>query len=150
MCCPNTPFKYYIAKLLIPEDARRSCALGSKCRCDKATVLAIYPIKHIDIGENDSNKDDDFYYIDTYQKSIERGYIKSNNRNIFVSPFSYYLGYDFVEYRVGRGVSVDDFDDNRYIECSNGIHFFLTLRDLYTQYDDDLSSIFDGSKIYGN
>ena len=30
-----------IIKLLIPEDAKRSCALSNKCRCDKAKVLDI-------------------------------------------------------------------------------------------------------------
>lgn len=29
-------------------------------------------------------------------------------------------------YRVGEVVSVDDFDDNRWIECTTGIHFFIT------------------------
>ena len=32
---------------------------------------------------------------------------------------------DFV-YRVGEIVRVDDFDDNRWNECSRGIHFFIT------------------------
>ena len=31
---------------------------------------------------------------------------------------------DFV-YRVGEIVSVDNFDDNRWNECSTGIHFFM-------------------------
>ena len=31
---------------------------------------------------------------------------------------------DFV-YKVGEVVSVDDFDDNRWSECSTGIHFFM-------------------------
>ena len=29
-------------------------------------------------------------------------------------------------YRVGETVSVDDFDDNRWNECAQGIHFFIT------------------------
>ena len=32
---------------------------------------------------------------------------------------------DFV-YEVGKTVVVDDFDDNRWNECSTGIHFFIT------------------------
>ena len=31
---------------------------------------------------------------------------------------------DFV-YKVGEIVSVDDFDENRWNECSTGIHFFI-------------------------
>lgn len=36
-------------------------------------------------------------------------------------------GYDeeFI-YEVGKTVFVDDFDDNRWNECSTGIHFFIT------------------------
>ena len=30
------------------------------------------------------------------------------------------------EYKVGEIVKVDDFDDNRWNECSTGIHFFIT------------------------
>lgn len=29
-------------------------------------------------------------------------------------------------YEVGKTVSVDDFDENRWHECSTGIHFFIT------------------------
>lgn len=29
-------------------------------------------------------------------------------------------------YKVGQTVSVDDFDENRWSECSTGIHFFIT------------------------
>ena len=40
---------------------------------------------------------------------------------------------DFV-YRVGEIVRVDDFDDNRWRECSRGIHFFIT-RDEAVRYN---------------
>ena len=32
--------------------------------------------------------------------------------------------YQFI-YRVGEIVKVEDFDDNRWNECSTGIHFFV-------------------------
>lgn len=38
------------------------------------------------------------------------------------------------EYRVGEIVRVDDFDDNRWRECSRGIHFFMT-RDEAVRYN---------------
>ena len=39
-------------------------------------------------------------------------------------------GYDeeFI-YEVGKTVFVDDFDDNRWNECSTGIHFFITRKE---------------------
>lgn len=39
--CFNNRQKRVIVKLLIPYDAKRSSALGRKCRCDKAIVLEI-------------------------------------------------------------------------------------------------------------
>ena len=32
-------------------------------------------------------------------------------------------------YKVGEIVSVDDFDDNRWNECSTGIHFFINFQE---------------------
>ena len=38
------------------------------------------------------------------------------------------------EYKVGETIEIKDFDENRWNECSAGIHFFLT-RDEAVQYD---------------
>lgn len=38
------------------------------------------------------------------------------------------------EYKVGETIEIKDFDENRWKECSTGIHFFLT-RDEAVQYD---------------
>lgn len=45
-------------------------------------------------------------------------------------PSSYYR---FFVYRVGETVEVDDFNDDRWNECSNGIHFFLS-REMAVKY----------------
>ena len=82
-----------LAKLEIPEDAKRLSATGRKCRCDKARVLAIY---------------------DENGKEIEKAY--SMNKNSF-------------EYRVGEIVTPDSFDEDRWNECSHGIHFFITRKE---------------------
>ena len=37
-------------------------------------------------------------------------------------------------YKVGETVSVSDFDENRWNECSTGIHFFIT-RDEAVKYN---------------
>ena len=80
----------YIVKLLILEDAKRSSATTSKCRCDKAKVLEI---KDINTGE-------------------------------LMNEITSTYDHNFV-YKVGEIVSVDDFDENRWNECSTGIHFFM-------------------------
>ena len=82
-----------IVKLLIPEDAKRSSATRRKCRCDKAVVLAIEPIRGDDT---------------TCETKIA------------------YSKYDTsFTYEVGKTVSVEDFDDDRFKECAPGIHFFV-------------------------
>ena len=79
-----------IIKLLILDDAKRSSATTSKCRCDKAKVLEI---KDINTGE-------------------------------LMNEITSTYDHNFI-YKVGEIVSVDDFDDNRWNECSTGIHFFV-------------------------
>lgn len=79
-----------VAKLMIPEDARRSSATTNKCRADKAVVLGIY-------GKNGKE----------YDSGV------SSYDNAFV-------------YTVGKTVIADKYDDDRWNECSNGIHFFVT------------------------
>lgn len=101
MACPETGSfigwkkagRDFIIKLEIPEDAKRSSAIGSrKCRCNKSKVLSI---ENIDGTPADVTEASSFY-----------------------DP-------DFI-YKVGETVEVPDFDENRYHECSNGIHFFVT------------------------
>ena len=89
----------YIVKLLVCEDAKRSSATTLKCRCSKATVLAI---------ENcDGTKAD----IKT---------VLSNHDSSFV-------------YTIGETIEVKDFDEDRFNECSSGIHFFIA-RELAVKY----------------
>lgn len=82
-----------IAKLLIPEDAKRSSGTSRKCRASKAVVLAIYNMNGKEISEGQS-----LYYG------------------------------DFI-YRVGETVYPDCWDEDRWNECSNGIHFFVTRKE---------------------
>lgn len=85
----------YIIKLEIPEDAKRSSATSTKCRCDKAKVLCI---------EKRGGAPTDV-------KSVSSDY----DRNFI--------------YTVGETVCVNDFDDDRFNECSTGIHFFVNRKD---------------------
>ena len=79
-----------IAKLLIPENAKRCSATGRKCRSDRAIVLAIY--------DRDGNA------IESESSARTPGFI----------------------YKVGEEIVPDSFDDDRWNECSHGIHFFIT------------------------
>ena len=101
MVCPETGLIIcwkkalgdFIIKLEIPEDAKRSSAIGSrKCRCNKAKVLSIE-------------------YLDGTPAEVTSVHSKHYP--------------DFI-YKVGETVEVPDFDENRFRECSTGIHFFMT------------------------
>ena len=83
----------FIVKLEIPEDAKRSSAIGSrKCRCNKAKVLSI------------ENLDGTPAEVTEVHSQYETGFI----------------------YTLGETVEEELFDENRFIECSTGIHFFMT------------------------
>ena len=81
----------YIVKLFIPSDAKRLSATGRKCRCDKATVVAI---------EN----------------------IDGTTADITEVPSDYNFSFKYV---LHGHVSVDNFCEDRWKECSSGIHFFI-------------------------
>ena len=86
-----------IAKILIPEHAKRSSATTRRCRCSEALVVEI----------------------------------KDRNGNNVDEGLSYYPDRSGCEllYKVGETVYPDGFDEDRWNECSNGIHFFMTRRE---------------------
>ena len=84
-----------LVKLEIPEDAKRSSATSSKCRCDKAKVISITDLD----GSNPINE------IENTAQAHH------------------------VTYKVGAMVFPDSFDENRWEECSHGIHFFINKQD---------------------
>ena len=89
-----------IAKLKIPEHAKRSSATTLKCRSSEAIVLAIY-----------EKVKDEWVNVDNGYSSYKK---------------------DF-KYEVGETVKVDNFDEDRWNECSSGIHFFIS-REMAEQY----------------
>jgi hypothetical protein len=79
-----------LVKLLIPEDVQRnSCITGRKCRCSKATVLAMW--------DADGNEVNEAFGI-----------------------------FNDCHYSVGAETLPDTYNPDPRIECSNGIHFFIT------------------------
>lgn len=114
-----------IVKLEIPEDAKRSSALERKCRCDKAKVLGIYEINQylspVGVRENG--------VLDT----ILRKHIgdKLSDETVAYSKFAFVPGrsVDPFPYKVGQWVYPDEWDDNRFDECSHGIHFFINAQE---------------------
>jgi len=90
--------KYYIVTLKIPEDARRTSAVGSiKCRCDKAEVMAIEQI---------DGKEDEEPVTEVCSLRDLR-----------------------FKYRLCETVTEPNYDGNRSVECSRGIHFFMSKLD---------------------
>lgn len=85
-----------IVKLLILNTAKRSSGTTRKCRCSEAEVLDIQNVEF-----------DGLSIAGTVQEAF------SDHDPEFV-------------YKIGETVRVEDFDDNRWNECSTGIHFFIT------------------------
>lgn len=80
-----------IAKLLIPEEARRSSATGRKCRAEYVDVIEIQTIS----GE-------------PLQEAAEPWQVEP-----------------CIKYESGKRVYADAWDEDRWNECSHGIHFFI-------------------------
>lgn len=99
-----------ICKLYIPENSKRSSAFGNKCRCEYAIVDSIYLLdeKHVN----------------------KKLYIGPNVAA--KPPLWNNLG---TEYRVGCECISDHFNENRWIECSSGIHFFMTEEEAMELYE---------------
>ena len=114
-----------IVKLEIPEDAKRSSALGRKCRCDKAKVLGIYDIKQY-LDPVGARKDE---VIDTILR--RRIGDELSDETVAYSKFAFVPGRseDPFPYKVGQWVYPDKWDDNRFDECSHGIHFFINAQE---------------------
>ena len=80
ICCPSDgafigwkKASDKIVKLLIPEDAKRSSALGRKCRCSKAVVLGIEECDGTDSKLNEvcSNYNKNFIYVVNKTVSVD-------------------------------------------------------------------------------
>ena len=88
-----------LVKLQIPEDAKRLSATTNKCRCDKAIVLDIIKLDNAD------------------------GTMKETDEHL-PEVYSTY-DHDFC-YKIGETVTPRmPFDEDRWEECSSGIHFFI-------------------------
>lgn len=99
--------RFALVRLRIPEDAKRSSGYGSnKCRCSKAQVLDIWPV-----WQNDNRGYELYNFLDA-----DHGYSWWNPH---------------FEYHKGETVSVPDFDECWWDVCSRGIHFFMTVRDVF-------------------
>lgn len=128
----NTYASVVIVKLKIPAKAKRSSALGRKCRCSEAKVVAIYDTTHARYafgpGPAEFVKDRgivgvDFVWRNSLGKKLDPNVVASSNIATRAK------GLFPVRYKVGETVRADKWDDNRFNECSNGIHFFTNLQD---------------------
>ena len=96
--------KNVLIKLEIPSDASRSSATTRKCRCNKAKVLDIVELN---------------------------GYNKTDNH---LDKYDHYAYSQNTLYEVDEMVYPDSYDENRWNECSNGIHFFMSEHDAIMYY----------------
>lgn len=105
--------KPVLVKLEIPKNAKRSSANSYKCRANMAKVLGFIGLKY--------SEDRDGYDI--------VGAIKLKADQCVQS------GYDSkFTYPLGQTLKVDNFDEDRWSECSTGIHFFMN-KEMARYYD---------------
>jgi len=95
----------FILKLLISDGtARTASVVGRKCRAAKALTLEVYD-----------------------RPSFPTKSVLSRRRMITDLSKIYHGTHDYsITYCVGKETLPDHYDDNPLIECTNGIHFFLT------------------------
>ena len=94
-----------LCKLKIPKDALRTSGIGNKCRASKVKVLKIIGVENPQINE-----------------------LRRTTGKKYKAGFS--INYPKFKYEVGKVVEpLDDFDPNRFHECSSGIHFFMSKQD---------------------
>lgn len=106
--------EYVIAKLLIPEDAKRSSGTTRKCRASKVKVLDMYYMN------NKNKKCEEAYnafhsYCNYCSCNCEK--CELNAHDIFLKG---------TVYKIGKTIESDYFDENRWNKCTHGIHFLLT------------------------
>ena len=114
----NDDHKWYLAKLYIPEDAKRVSHIESKkCRCDKAKVIYIYNLKT--------------------KKLVKR----VNLSTLIPSMTSEGMMLKDTLYKTGEYVYPDSFDDNRLDGCTHGIHFYANKIDLLNSFPHNEDNI---------
>lgn len=119
--CRDNGGNNVIVTLRIPAHAKRSSAWGNKCRCSEAVVE---DIRKIEYYTNESRKDD-ICCIISYKPRI----MQSTSKQIKSARTKIRYGICIKQpltYLLGQTVVPDSFDPNRFNECSNGIHFFMT------------------------
>ena len=118
--CRDNGGNNVIVTLRIPAHAKRSSAWGDKCRCSEAIVEDIRKIEYY----TDDFCKDAYGNIINYKSRI----IQSTSKQIKSARTidRYYRDIKPLTYLLGQIVVPDSFDPNRFNECSNGIHFFMT------------------------
>lgn len=101
----NTGYGVIMAKLFIPEDAKRINPLNqNKCRSDKAKVLGFYSL----CAGKTTN----------VSKEIEE---MGGAESVFNPYFTYH---------VGQMAVADDFNDHPLEECGEGINFYMSVEEV--------------------
>lgn len=117
--------RWAIVKLRIPKDAYRSCAgiqNKRKCRASSVYVEAIYEIKGIHTNKIEYSDRTPAFCPALVSNEMDLVPITEFYNSCFNAH-----GYD-TNYVVGKEIKADEWDSNRFAECTHGIHFFLNLK----------------------
>ena len=99
-----------ILKIRIPTDAKRSSAFSNKCRCSKAVPLEVY--------------------------DLQGNVVKPKGKLYSFCLSLFKIQATPLEYVIAKEVYSDKWDEDRFNECSNGIHFFMKMEEAQRYYGD--------------
>ena len=127
-------YNRYFIKLRIPKDAKiikglNECysTYGTKYRCNKAEVIGIYKVNP-EMFSEEALKDTTF---DWYEILLDKYdiLVPANDETVR----SMYDGKFF--YQVGKKITPEkEFNDDPYVTCGSGIHFFKNYKSLLKTY----------------
>lgn len=124
----KSTFDIGIVKLRIPEEAKRVSPYFTsiKCRCDMAFVEEIKRIRvQRDTCIIDCCSSGITHCNMTYYKTDDGDFVYTNmGYSYYDSKFKYIVG--------NKPIIVRNFDEDRWHECTNGIHFFMTPEEAVT------------------
>lgn len=118
-------FDIGIVKLRIPKDAKRVSPYSGKgkCRCDKAFVEEIWKM-HACKGYVDEQYDK--IACSTFDTSCSLHYYKNDDGSRVLADGGLSAYRSNFKYKVGEMIESGVFNDDRWTECSDGIHFFMS------------------------
>lgn len=135
------PIGYGVAELIIPKESNRvACVYSDKCRCESAKVKSIkWLTKNMPTSTTITSQNlnhNEGLLINTY--NYDEATIVDEIKYAAISPM-YSNDIPILQYKKNQIITSDKYDDNMFEECTNGIHFFLTVCNVIEFYNNTIA-----------